>query len=222
MTEVAPTGATPATEPQSGSASSLTRLAGDFDSFLKLLTAQVSNQDPLAPMDSSTFVTQLAQLSQVEQTVSVNTKLEDISAQIANANAFAETQLIGKDVTVVGEDFSSATTGSISYELAEQADFVSAEIKTSDGTVVRTYDALPTTPGARQEILWDGLDENGEPVLDDRLSFNINAIDEEGNDVPFVAYVTVSVQSVVLDGDNTSLELSNGERVNSSDVLSVS
>ncbi|MEM1066559.1 MAG: flagellar hook capping FlgD N-terminal domain-containing protein [Pseudomonadota bacterium] len=212
--------AAPIAEAREQDASALTRLAGDFNSFLQLLTAQVSNQDPLAPMDSSTFVTQLAQLSQVEQTVAVNTNLEGISGQIAAANNLTDVDLIGRDVTVVGESFRN-TNGTLGYELAAEAASVTALIRTADGDLVRTMGGLPGAPGARQEVLWDGLDDTGAEVLNENLVFELEAFDEEGEPVPFIGYVSASVESVLLDGETSQLVLSTGETISSSSVLAV-
>ena len=59
-----------------------TRLSDNYDTFLVLLTAQLQNQDPLAPMDSTQFTQQLVQFSQVEQQIRTNEQLEGLSASI--------------------------------------------------------------------------------------------------------------------------------------------
>ncbi len=68
----------------------------DYQSFLKLLVAQMKNQDPTAPMDSTDYVAQLATFSQVEQTVQTNSKLD----QILQAQTLSQaSSLIGRTVT---------------------------------------------------------------------------------------------------------------------------
>lgn len=68
----------------------------DYQSFLKLLVAQMKNQDPTAPMDSTDYVAQLATFSQVEQTVQTNSKLD----QILQAQALSQaSSLIGRTIT---------------------------------------------------------------------------------------------------------------------------
>lgn len=68
----------------------------DYQSFLKLLVAQMKNQDPTSPMESTDYVAQLATFSQVEQTVQINNRLD----QILQASTFAQAgDLIGKHVT---------------------------------------------------------------------------------------------------------------------------
>lgn len=68
----------------------------DYNSFLKLLVAQMKNQDPTKPMDSTQYVAQLATFSQVEQSVQMNTRLDQILQGSALAQADA---LIGRTVT---------------------------------------------------------------------------------------------------------------------------
>ena len=68
----------------------------DYNSFLKLLIAQLKNQDPTKPMDSTAFVSQLASFSQVEQSVNTNTKLDSLLTSSALSLADA---VIGRTVT---------------------------------------------------------------------------------------------------------------------------
>ncbi|MGE0500376.1 MAG: flagellar hook assembly protein FlgD [Rhizobiaceae bacterium] len=68
----------------------------DYQSFLKLLVAQMKNQDPTAPMESTDYVAQLATFSQVEQTIQTNTKLDSILQASALAQAGS---IIGRHVT---------------------------------------------------------------------------------------------------------------------------
>ena len=73
-----------------------TKTQVDYQSFLKLLVAQMKNQDPTNPMDSTQYVAQLAAFSQVEQSVQMNSKLEQMMQSSALAQADA---LIGRSVT---------------------------------------------------------------------------------------------------------------------------
>src|SRR5689334_25245555 len=68
----------------------------DYESFLKLLVAEMKNQDPTKPMESTDFIAQLATFSQVEQTVQSNTKLDQILQSTALSQAGS---LIGREVT---------------------------------------------------------------------------------------------------------------------------
>ncbi|MBZ9740117.1 MULTISPECIES: flagellar hook assembly protein FlgD [unclassified Mesorhizobium] len=72
------------------------KTAVDYNSFLKLLIAEMKNQDPTKPMDSTQYVAQLATFSQVEQSVQTNTKLDQIMQSSALSQADA---LIGRNIT---------------------------------------------------------------------------------------------------------------------------
>lgn len=92
------TGVTPRPDPSS-TAGAAASAASDFKSFLSLLTAQLRNQDPLSPLDSTQFVEQLASFSSVEQQVKSNQLLEEIAGGLGAAAGLEEaTQWIGKEV----------------------------------------------------------------------------------------------------------------------------
>ncbi|BCG78539.1 flagellar hook assembly protein FlgD [Mesorhizobium sp. 113-3-3] len=89
MTTTIPVGANSTTKPTS-------KTAVDYQSFLKLLIAEMKNQDPTKPMDSTQYVAQLATFSQVEQSVQSNTKLDQIMQSSALSQADA---IIGRSIT---------------------------------------------------------------------------------------------------------------------------
>ncbi|APX89216.1 hypothetical protein BV394_05380 [Brevirhabdus pacifica] len=200
----------------------MTKLSGDFDSFLKLLTAQVSNQDPLEPMDSTTFVTQLAQLSQVEQSVMANTNLEQIAAKLASAADLSGIQLIGRDVTLPADRIERiGGEGLYDYELEESAHSVRAEILDANGDVLRTVSGLPTEAGARHRFRWDGLDANGATVEDGAYGIRLVAQDSQKGSIGYSGYATTRVERVSLEGAQPMLVLRNGTEASSGSVLSV-
>ena len=84
------------------------KTAVDYNSFLNLLVAQMKNQDPTKPMDSTEYVAQLASFSQVEQSVQINTKLESLlqASTLSQADA-----LIGRTVTSADDTVSGVVTG---------------------------------------------------------------------------------------------------------------
>lgn len=82
--------------PTSQQSSSVSGTSLDYDAFLKLLIAQLKNQDPTKPTDSTEFVAQLATFSQVEQSMAVNTKLDSLltASSLTLADSF-----IGREIT---------------------------------------------------------------------------------------------------------------------------
>lgn len=115
------------------------KTAVDYESFLKLLVAELKNQDPTKPMESTDFVAQLATFSQVEQTVQSNSKLDLILQSSALSQAGS---LIGREVTSADGE----TTGVVS-EVKVYSDGLIAvlrdgtEVVMEPGVVVREADA---------------------------------------------------------------------------------
>src|ERR1700686_3335504 len=76
------------------------QLAGNFDTFLKLLTTQLQNQDPLSPMDSNQFTQELVQFSQVEQQINTNTSLASLIALTKTQSSANAVSYLGKTITI--------------------------------------------------------------------------------------------------------------------------
>jgi flagellar basal-body rod modification protein FlgD len=87
----------------SGAATSAAKASVDYQSFLRLLVAEMKNQDPTQPMDSTQYIAQLASFSQVEQSIQVNSKLDSLLqlTQLTQAGS-----IIGKTVTSADEKIS--------------------------------------------------------------------------------------------------------------------
>ncbi|MCH9752520.1 MAG: flagellar biosynthesis protein FlgD [Alphaproteobacteria bacterium] len=105
MTEVNPAASTGATT-TSASSSTAINTAGigeEFNNFLQLLTAQIKNQDPLSPLDSTQFVEQLATFSSLEQQVKTNVSLEGIASMIGDLHAIVANDWLGQEVAVASK-----------------------------------------------------------------------------------------------------------------------
>lgn len=104
--------------------------ANDFETFLTLLTAQMRNQDPLKPMDSTAFVAQLASFSSVEQQIETNAKLDEILDAFSGSPTTQLTEWIGKEVSR-GESISDTPT-EIIFDLV-------TEVRIEQGNVVLMF-----------------------------------------------------------------------------------
>lgn len=164
--------------PPSAATQSLTE---NFDNFLLMLTAQLQNQDPLNPTDSTEFTNQLVQFSQLEQQISQSDKIDDLvalqlAAQSQNAINFLGKKVeIQSDVTVL-EDGKATFT----YDMPEGAENATIAILDSDGNIVATFDA-DTVAGAH-EAEWDGLDDQDILQEDGYYTVVVSAVD--GDDEP--------------------------------------
>jgi flagellar basal-body rod modification protein FlgD len=220
---IAPTTATvPTTAQATGADSALSQLSEDYTQFLTLLTAQISNQDPLAPMDSTQFVSQLAQLTQVEQAVLTNDNLEGLSTQIATLSVISGPNMLGEAVTVPSNaiELSGGTTNTF-YELPQGAVTVSAEIRDPYGYLVRTVNGMPVDAGVDIPLGWDGTDDIGQPVLDGNYTVTILAKDAQGEPLPAFTYREAEVQAVTFTDGQVSYLLSGNEIVLAESVIAV-
>lgn len=100
MSEINPVTSTGTTNTTSTAAIDTDTFSQDFDAFLQLLTAQIQNQDPLQPMDSTQFVEQLATFSSLEQQVKTNNTLESIASMIGDLHSAQANEWLGQEVAV--------------------------------------------------------------------------------------------------------------------------
>ncbi|MWD28464.1 hypothetical protein E0K89_013345 [Aquicoccus sp. SCR17] len=207
---------------QSASQAASARLTTDYQSFLKLLTAQIANQDPLEPMDSTTFVSQLAQLSQVEQTITTNATLEGIAAQLSAAGALSDIQLIGHEVTLATDRVElRGGTAEFEYQLEDEAQKVTARILAEDGTLLREIEGLAGSAGETHAVAWDGMDRDGLPVPDGTFRVQIEASDAEGDEVGAATYATTEVKELTFESGQPAMVLRNGAEAPSGQVIAI-
>lgn len=168
-------------------------LADDFSQFLKLLTVQLQNQDPLSPMDSNEFTSQLVQFTQVEQAINTNTKLDDlVLLQIDNATT-AALGFIGKEVQYVSSDLplTEGVPATIRYSLDSDASVAQINIFDEEGNLVQSVPAEKTA--GVHEFIWDGKDLVTQDLPTGTYTISIDAIDASDDAVE----TTVVVQSLV-------------------------
>jgi len=192
------------------------------DDFLKLLVAQLQNQDPLNPSDPTAFTAQLAQFSSLEQLTTVNSNLTAM-AQASNTSQDLERlssfTLIGRNVEMKGPDFkySGATVG-FGYTLASAAASVSVKVLDTNNQVVAV---LPQASGAvgAHDYSWDGTKINGSKAVAGDYHLVIERTDN-GKATPVDSRVNGLVDGVNLGADGTVLTTSVGD-FNLADILRV-
>ncbi len=190
--------------------------SADFDSFLNLLTAQLRNQDPLQPIDSTQFVAQLASFSTVEQLIGTNERLDTLVAQASDDQATRLSDWIGRAVSL---DDGSFRTGLGPVRLATPgepgADRAVAQVRRPDGALVAELQVSPTAPS---QLEWDGTDRTGEiaPAGPATIRVAYFAGEELLADVPAQVYREVS--GLLGGSDGPILVLADGGRARPSQV----
>jgi flagellar basal-body rod modification protein FlgD len=201
-------------------ASAESRLIGDYNSFLLLLTTQLKNQDPLSPLDTTEFVSQLSQFAQVEQMIASNKRLEKIISALGASAALADIGLIGRTVEAASNAAELKDgAASLAYRLDKDAAQAAVAIRDAEGNLVRTLAVDPRAGG--HTLTWDGTDDDGDQLDDGLYTFEFGAADGEGNPVATQAYVTATVQRVETAATGSTLVLSNGLRIPASAIRAV-
>ncbi len=160
-----------------------TNVTGDYNRFLTLLTAQLQNQDPLAPMDATQFTNQLVQFSQVEQSVHMNQRLGDLLKLQEQGRVHQAVSYVGRSVDALGQEF-PLTNGhaEILYAVDGAPAETVVQIFDGKGTLVRT---LPTPAGAGpHRLAWNGKDALGTTLPDGLYRMQVTAKDGAGRTLP--------------------------------------
>jgi len=169
-------GAAPATaQSVSAQVTSTGDAAGASSQFLKMLVAQLKNQDPLNPMDNAQITSQMAQLSTVDGINRLNATLTSMSLDANASKSLQAASLVGKHVMVAGNSLQlSAGQATGAYTLPSPADGVSVSVAGPSGEVVYTAN-LGAQPAGLSTFTWNGKSASGADAADGNYSFTINA-----------------------------------------------
>lgn len=195
----------------SQTSSSSTSSSSSTDQFLTILCAELKNQDPSNPTSSTDLTSQLATISQVEQSVKTNaylSTLKDYATSINNAEA---SSCIGKTVTVntSSTTVSSGTADNLSFKLSGAAANTTITISDSSGNTVQTITKTNLSSGINT-VSWDGTDSSGNTVDDGTYTFTVSATDSSGNAVTASTSFSAEVTGVKYSGGTAYLVTESG------------
>lgn len=191
-------------------------IGSEYNSFIKLLTAQVRNQDPLSPMDSTQFVEQLATFSSLEQLVNSNTALSSIATMISDLNGLMASEWLGQDVSFASSWMPyTGTDANFSYEAPEGTTKSILTVKDADGNAVwsETLDANET------QFSWNGQMSNGDTASEDEMyEFVIDHYEDNTFKGTAVPNVITTVTDIISDGGTLRLGTASGLTVDLAQV----
>jgi flagellar basal-body rod modification protein FlgD len=191
------------------------------DDFLNLLVAQLQNQDPLNPMDSTAFTSQLAEFSSLEQLANVNENLEYLQMYQSSINNAQAVSFIGKNIDALGNSIQlkSGETEKIQFELSEDSSLVSVNIYDEAGSLVKYIENGLMGEG-KQSVEWDGTDNSGNTLPEGIYKYEVMAVDANGNKVQTASYISDRVTGVTFKNGVTYL-LAGGMQIPIGDVIEV-
>jgi flagellar basal-body rod modification protein FlgD len=171
MTTISSLAATTTTTTQASTSSS-SEISADFQTFLTMLTAQLQNQDPLNPVDSTDYATQLATFSGVEQQVKTNDLLESLTAQLGASGMSELAGWVGMEARTEApawfDGSSPLTLVPHAIQGADQAVLVVSD--ESSATVSRE-----TVASNNEQISWTGMDSTGSTLPEGLYSFSLES-----------------------------------------------
>ena len=177
------------------------------EDFLRLMVAQLRNQNPLQPMENGEFLTQIAQFGTVSGVRELNAAFERLTESLYSNQALQAASLVGRRVLVAGSEAYLPEGGEVALaaELPAASPQVRAVIRDSLGRTVREID-LGGRPAGLVELRWDGLTGEGEPAPAGRYTVSVEAL-LDGQATALETYVGARVESVTLDRGGRGLAL---------------
>ena len=200
----------------SGTAAEKTDAASQQDRFMKLLVAQLNNQDPMNPMDNAQLTSQTAQISTVSGIEKLNSSVLEMAKQFSSMQMLQSASIIGHDVLTAGNSL-AVTNGQANggMDLASAADKVSVQILSPGGQLLDTLD-LGGMAGGRQQFSWDASKYTGGGTL----RFKVTA-SNAGQAIAATALARDTISSVGSDGSAMSLALKSGATVRYEQIKAV-
>jgi flagellar basal-body rod modification protein FlgD len=173
------------------------QLAGNFNTFLKLLTTQLQNQDPLSPLDTNQFTQQLVEFASVEQQVNMNTNLQTLISMQQSTESLQALQLVGANVTINSNAATlSNTTGSAAtWGFSSPSPATAAVTITSSTGQVALTGTVSLSTGS-QTFTWNGQGNNGVTWPDGNYTVSIKATGANGQAVTVSTQVQGTISAV--------------------------
>lgn len=208
---------TSSTAASSSSSSTMgTDAASQQDRFMKLLVAQLNNQDPMNPMDNAQMTSQIAQINTVSGIEQLNTTMKSMAAQFSAMQLLQTSSLVGHDVYIEGNTLAPANgSAKGAIDLLTRADTITIQVKTAGGQLLDTIN-MGAKEAGRHEFTWDASKYTGtsKPV------FTVVA-SQAGKTVSTTSLVRDTVSAIGTTNGVMSIELQGHKAVGYSDIKAI-
>ncbi|MDR3073093.1 MAG: hypothetical protein LBV01_00025 [Deltaproteobacteria bacterium] len=204
------------------------RLASDKQTFLKLLVAQLTHQDPLNPTEDKEFVTQLAQFTSLEQLQEINAGMGTLNTTMNQSQLMTATGFIGKDVVASGQQVSKLNDAAGNIVTTRvwftvDQDVAKAQVNIYDGSGNPVFqENLGSHNAGTHTYAWSGTDVNGKEVPAGVYTIVISAQDSDDKAVIVKQQFTARVYGVLNENGVYKLVLDGGREVPIMDVTEIS
>jgi flagellar basal-body rod modification protein FlgD len=194
VTTTTPTAATTSATAATSSVVNQSTIAGNFDTFLKLLTTQLQNQNPLDPLDTNQFTQQLVQFAQVEQQINMNSSLGTLISLQQASQATQAVSLLGTNVTV-GGGTAALSNGQAKWGFTSPSSGT-ATVTIKDSTGQTVYSGTTPVQSGSQTYTWNGVGTNGAVMANGNYTISITAKDSSGQAIAVSTDATGTVDNI--------------------------
>src|SRR5689334_12020722 len=218
MTTIAPTtsqvvsATTSATSTSSSSTDSTgvdnSTIAGNFQTFLQLLTTQLQNQNPLDPLDTNQFTQQLVEFSGVEQQLKTNDLLGSLVTSATASRAASAAGYLGATITADGSTTTLAD-GKAQWTFTSAKPAAKATLTVIDSTGQTVYTKTSALDAGAGSFSWDGRTDDGSLLTSGQYTLKIDAKDASGQPVTVSTEIAGTVDAVDLSGGDVQLKMGN-------------
>lgn len=173
------------------------QLAGNFNTFLTLLTTQLQHQDPLSPLDTNQFTAQLVEFASVEQQINMNSNLQTLISMQQTSQSLQALQLVGSNVTINSNTaaLSNATGSPATWGFTSPAPATGNVTITSASGQVAFTGTVSLSSGS-QTFTWNGHGNNNITWPDGNYTLSITAAGANGQPVAVSTQVQGKVTAV--------------------------
>ncbi len=200
----------------------------DQEDFLMLLTTQLQSQDPTSPVDNNQMVSQMSQLSMVENLTSINEGLTDIISAVNSSSALTASSLVGRSVLVDSQEayFDGQNPVMAKVDAGDGAEDIKIVIKDASGQVVAEYGAASGSD--QMNFVWDGVQsaaEDGTSTMFPAGNYTIEAtamVNGANTSLPVKTYATIGSVTLGKNYSDTILSLIGGGEVSIGKVSEIS
>ena len=175
--------------------------------FLKLMTAQLNNQDPLKPMQSGEFFSQIAQFSSVAGMQDLQNSFQKVASAMFSSQVLQASAMIGRSVLVPGETARLTPGQPVEgvVELPASTPDLRVGIFDANGQLVKTM-KLGSQAAGDIAFRWDGRDDEGRQLPAGDYTLRAGAV-RDGKNVALSTYLAGRVESVAVGGDGQGITL---------------
>jgi flagellar basal-body rod modification protein FlgD len=196
-------------------------LSSNYSMFMNLLVTQMKNQDPMNPMDTSTFTSQLVQYSSVEQQIKMNSNLADLKSLLTTQNATNLVGYVGKTVTADGATNTFDGSNSTSWNFTSSAAAATAKITITNSSGQAVYSTTQSLSKGSNSFAWDGSTTSGGTAEAGSYTISVSGTDSSGSAITATTAVSGTVTAIDFSGTTPMITVG-GQQISVYDVSSVS